>query len=363
MQPTTMGTFLKVALAVVSVAMVPGQVPAHAAPDAQAQCSAQPGQTGSFFVPDTISVVWQERLRRLPDPSCAPAYPAPDDLDGWRALQQAREAGRMPVADAAVARYQPTIVASEIGGVPVLDIKPKDWRDDGKVLVYAHGGGYVFFSSRSSLNATVPLADLTGLRVISIDYTLAPVGKWEQVTDQAAAVLQGLVSAGYRTQDIAVYGDSAGGGLMAAAVLKMRDRGLGMPAAVVLWSPAADLTDRGDTFTTLVHADPTVVYERYVKVSNAAYADPSDQQNPYVSPVYADFGGGFSPTLIQGGTKEVLLSGFVRLYQALDMAGVPVTLDLYEGMPHVFQHMLLDAPEARIALGKTRKFLDAHLGR
>ena len=269
----------------------------------------------------------------------------------------------MPLAEAALARYQPSIEATEIGGVPVLDIKPKDWQDNGNVLVYGHCGGYVLFSARSSLNATAPVADLTGLRVISIDYTLAPVARWEQVTDQAAAVLQGLVSAGYRPQDIAVYGDSAGGGLMAAAVLKMRDRGLGMPAAVVLWSPGVDLTDRGDTFTTLAHADPTVVYERYVKVANAAYADPSDWRNPYVSPVYADFSRGFPPTLIQGGTKETLLSGFIRLYRALDMAGVPATLDLYEGMPHVFQHMLADAPEARIALGKMRTFLDDHLGR
>ena len=269
----------------------------------------------------------------------------------------------MPAADAAVARYQPTVEATQIGGVPVLDIKPKDWHDDGKVLVYAHAGGYVFFSSRSTLNNTALVADTTGLRVISVDYTLAPVGKWDQVTDQVVAVLQGLVSSGYRPQDIAVYGDSAGGALVAGSVLKMRDRGLAMPAVIVLWSPAADITDRGDTHATLLRADPIVVFQNQNKNAAAAYADPSEQQNPYVSPVYADFSGGFPPTLIQGGTKEVLLSSFIRLYRALDLAGIPVTLDLYEGMPHVFQWTLPDSPESRLALGKTRKFLDAHLGR
>jgi monoterpene epsilon-lactone hydrolase len=361
MQRHRVPTLLKVAIVVVSIALLPGHDVSYAS--LQAQCASGPGQTGFVFVPDTVSPEWQERLQRFPDPSCRPAWPAPDDVQGWRTLQQAQEAARMPAADAALARYQPTIEATEIGGVPVLDVRPREWRDDGKVLVYAHGGGYVFFSSRSALNAIAPLADLTGLRVVSVDYTLAPVGKWDHVTDQVAAVLRGLTNAGYRPQDIAIYGDSAGGALAAGAVLKLRDRGLAMPAAVVTWSPAADITDRGDTHATLKHADPTVVHEKYGRNASAAYADPSEQRNPYVSPVYADFSGGFPPTLIQGGTKEVLLSSFVRLYRALDMAGVPVTLDLYEGMPHVFQHVLPDGPESRIALDKTRKFLDTHLGR
>jgi acetyl esterase/lipase len=328
---------------------------------AQAQCT--PGQGGFVAVPDTISVEWQERLRRLPDPSCRPAFPAPDDVEGWKALQTALEAARMPASNAALARYGPTIAPGSIGGVPVLDIKPRDWRDDGKVLVYAHGGGYTFYSSQSTLNSTAPVADATGLRVIAVDYTLAPVGKWDLVTDQFAAVIQGLEAEGYRPQDIGAYGDSAGGALAASATLKLRDRGRSMPAAIVMWSPGADVTDRGDTHLTLKHADPTVVYLNYSKNGFAAYADVADQKNPYVSPVYGDFSRGFPPTLIQGGTKEVLLSSFVRLYRALDSAGVPVILDLYEGMPHVFQQILPESPESRLAVGKMRSFLNAQLGR
>jgi epsilon-lactone hydrolase len=362
MQRHPVSTFLRIAVVVASIAVLSGGPPSYAAPPAQ-QCSAGATQGGFVSVPDTVSPEWQARFRNLSDPSCQPAWPAPDDLDGWRVLQQAREAARMPAADAAVARFQPTVEATQIGGVSVLDIKPRDWHDDGNVLVYAHAGGYVFFSSRSTLNNTALVADTTGLRVISVDYTLASVGKWDQVTDQVVAVLQGLAEAGYRPGDIAVYGDSAGGALVAGAVLKMRDRGLAMPAAVVLWSPAADITDRGDTQATLLRADPITVYQNQNEHAAAAYADPSQQQNPYVSPVYADFSAGFPPTLIQGGTKEVLLSGFIRLYRALDLASIPVTLDLYEGMPHVFQWTLPDSPESRIALGKTRTFLNAHLGR
>jgi acetyl esterase/lipase len=144
-------------------------------------------------------------------------------------------------------------------------------------------------------------------------------------------------------------------------VLKMRDRGLGMPAAVVVRSPWADLTDTGDTRATLAHADP-VIYPGSLKQSADTYADPADQKQPYVSPVYADFARGFPPTLVQGGTKELLLSDFVRLYQALSTAGVPATLDLYEGMPHVFQRPLPDSPEAQAALTKMKSFVEEHLG-
>ncbi|MBA3978098.1 MAG: alpha/beta hydrolase fold domain-containing protein, partial [Nitrosopumilus sp.] len=92
-----------------------------------------------------------------------------------------------------------------------------------------------------------------------------------------------------------------------------------------------------------------------------AYANPSDQENPYVSPVYGNFSKGFPPTLIQGGTKDILLSDFVRLYQAIDQAGIPVKLDIYEGMPHDFQYILLGTPESNLAISKMNDFLKEYL--
>lgn len=240
----------------IGIAAVAGRSSWPPALYAQEQAAAPAGQASFVHAPATVSPEWRERLTRMSDPSLRPPWLAADDLDGWRTLQRAQEAARMPAANAAVARYQPTIDERDLAGVPVLDIKPKGWRDNGKALVYAHGGNYVFFSSRSSLNSSVPVADATGLRVIVVDYTLAPIAKSDRVTDEVVAVLQAL----------------------------------------------------------------------------------------------------------QGGTKEILLSNFIRLYRALDMTGVPATLDLYEGMPHVFQQLLPEAPEGRIALGKTKAFLDEHLG-
>ena len=92
-----------------------------------------------------------------------------------------------------------------------------------------------------------------------------------------------------------------------------------------------------------------------------AYADPSDQKKPYVSPVYGNFTKGFPPTLIQVGTKEIILSDSVRLYQSLDQAGIPVKLDVYEGMPHVFQTILNNTTESDLAISKTIDFLRGYL--
>ena len=287
--------------------------------------------------------------------------PNSDDLKGWQKLNQQIGPMFMQLFQPIVDRYQPNITATKIGDVNVLDIKPKDWRDNGKVLVYLHGGGYVSLDANSTLGNAAIGANSTGLRVISPDYSLAPASKWNQITDEVVSVIQALRDQGYSLDDIAMYGDSAGGGLVAGSVLKMRDKGLGMPAALVLWSPWTDLIGVGDTFFTLENADPFLSNDLAKKMAGA-YANPSDQKNPYVSPVYGDFSNGFPPTLIQGGTKEMLLSDFVRLYQALDQANIPVKLDIYEGMPHVFQTFLQNTTESNIAISKTSDFLREYLG-
>jgi acetyl esterase/lipase len=137
---------------------------------------------------------------------------------------------------------------------------------------------------------------------------------------------------GYSPNNIGIFGDSAGGGLALATVLKMRDGGMGMPAAVVVLSPWTDLTLSGDTVFSLINSDPLLFNIESIRNWAATYANPSDQKIPYVSPVYANFSKGFPPTLIQAGTREIVLSDSVRLYQALDQADIPVKLDVYEAI-------------------------------
>jgi acetyl esterase/lipase len=315
------------------------------------------------YVPNTVSPEFQEHLKKLPDPALRPSFPARDDVDGWKRFHQAREKDLEPKVERALREYEPTLTERKLGGVPVLDVKPKGWTDTRKVLVYLHGGAYTMGSSRSSLLKSAPAAAATGYRIISVDYTVAPQARWQQITDEVIAAVQALIKDGHALKDIGMFGDSAGGGMAPGVVLKMRAQKLGMPAAMVVWSPWSDATETGDTYVTLKNAEPTYLYDKILKPSADAYADPKDQKHPYVSPVYGDYTKGFPPTLIQGGTKEIFLSNFVRQYQALDAAGQTVKLDLYEGMPHVFQGQLPDAPESKLALKKMREFLLFHLGK
>jgi acetyl esterase/lipase len=323
--------------------------------------SGQTEQASYVHIPTTVSREAQEFLRTLKDPALMPAFPEPMDLSGWSKLQALAEADAKTKSAPLLKRYEHTVSEGKLGGVPVLDVRPKGWKDNGKALVYTHGGAHVMYSAASMLGRAVVAAHETGLRVISVDYTLAPHAKYNQMSDEVVAAIQALLKSGCRLADLAIYGDSSGGGLAAAVVLKMRDRGLGTPAAAVLASPWLDITPSGDTETTLHDADPNQLYEKHSKHAAAAFANPKDQRDPYASPVYGDFSQGFPPTLIQGGLKETLLSGFVRLYQALDVAGVPVKLDLYEGMVHNFQDRIPDAPEAILARKKMREFLVRYL--
>ena len=322
----------------------------------------QPEQRPYVHIPVTVSREAQVFLATLKDPALIPRFPDPTDLAGWKKLQAAADADGIAKSEPLLKRYPHTVTEGKLGGAPILDVRPKDWKDHGKVLVYTHGGAHVMYSARSMLGRAVVAANSTGLRVISVDYTLAPHAKYNQMSDEVATAIQALLKDGQRLEDLAIYGDSSGGCLAAAVVLKMRDKGLGMPKAVVMASPWLDITNSGDTETTLHDADPNQLYEKHQKFAAAAFADPKDQKDPYASPVYGDFSKGFPPTLIQGGLKEVLLSGFVRLYQALDAAGVPVKLDLYEGMVHNFQDRIPDAPECVVARKKMREFLNKHLG-
>lgn len=322
---------------------------------------ATPKKNNKVYIPITISTQAAKILSMYPDPYLTEQFPDTHSVDDWLALQKMLEIRNISNQESLIAQLEPTVTEINLAGVNALDIKPKNWQDNGKIMVYIHGGAYTLFSAKSTLGSSALMANVTGLRVISVDYTLAPHAKWQQTIEQVIVVFKALHKQGYDMENIAIYGDSAGGGLAAGSVLKMRDQGMGMPAVVVLWSPWSDITNTGDSYETLKHADPTYLYERVLKPSADAYADPQDQKHPYVSPVYGDYSKGFPPTLIQGGTKEIFLSNFIRHYQALDIAGNIVKLDIYEGMPHVFQTVMAGTPESDTALRKTNTFVKKYL--
>ena len=123
---------------------------------------------------------------------------------------------------------------------------------------------------------------------------------------------------------------SAGGNLAAALLVRARDEGLPMPAALVLPTPMVDLTESGDTFQTLNGVDGGLRSQIAV---NLLYANGHDLTDPYLSPLFADLSG-FPPTFLQSGTRDLFLSNTVRLHRKLLAAGVDTELHIFEAMPH-----------------------------
>jgi len=249
---------------------------------------------------------------------------------------------------------------TQLGGVKVVESTPPQYRDDHTILLHVHGGGFVLGSAKSSLGGDALMALATGKRIVSIDYTVAPRGNWRIVTDQVVAVYKAVLAQGYGAKSIGMFGDSAGGNIVPASVFKLRDQGLPMPGALVLLSPCVDLNLNGDTETTLRDADPALDFALN-QAFLAAYAAPEDMTNPYASPIYGDFKKGYPPVLIQAGTKELVLSDAVRLYQALKTAGGVAELDVYEGMAHVFQAYMTGTPEQHAAYAEATHWWSTYL--
>jgi monoterpene epsilon-lactone hydrolase len=287
-----------------------------------------------------------------------PASPLPETLAEFDAAAKQAVIFAEQLSRAALDMLAPTVAELNLSGVPALDVRPRDYRDDGTALVYIHGGGFVQGSARSNLLTAALAASTSGRRVISIDYTLAPRGSSKTILEEVVSAWGTLVQE-RPVRALGLIGDSAGGCIATAATLLLRERGIRMPAALVLLSPVTDLAGKGDTNVTLAPVD--YLDARTLDVGYRAYAAGAALDGPLVSPVQGDFTWGFPPVLLQVGTRELLLSDSVRLHRALRDAGQASRLELYEGMPHVFQPFLADAPEGRTAWAEIAAFWSEHL--
>ena len=249
----------------------------------------------------------------------------------------------------------------ELGGVPVQLVEPKGYEEsqDERALLYFFGGGHVTGSPFEDLPITAGLAHRLGLRVYAAHYRLAPEHPFPAGLDDGFAVYRALLES-HAPERLAVAGESAGGNLSLAVLLRAREAGLPLPAAAALLSPWCDLASRGDSHRSLSGLDPTLDCELHLKAAAGAYAGGRDLTDPLVSPLYGDFHPGFPPTLITSGTRDLLLSDCARLSTALRRAGVETRLHVWEGLWHVFE-WYPDLPEAQVSLDEIADFLRSHL--
>lgn len=203
------------------------------------------------------------------------------------------------------------------------------------VILHCHGGGYSTGSSLYARTLTTKLAASTSMDVLCFDYRLAPEHPYPAAVEDVMAVWNYLMLLGYGARDVIVTGDSAGGNLALALLLKLKQEERLLPRGLALLSPWTDLTSSGQSFQTKAELDP-VLNRDYIDRMVTAYAEGQALENPLISPLFGDFTG-FPPTYIQAGENEILLSDAQRLYQKLLEAGVSARLEIFEGMWHVFQ--------------------------
>jgi epsilon-lactone hydrolase len=279
---------------------------------------------------------------------------APFDRDASVAEQRATFAERQtaPLPD------DITVAETTLGGRPALDLRAPG-TDPRQVLLYLHGGGYVVGSARTGARLAVALGRRAGVRAVSLDYRLAPENPFPAAVDDALAAYRELLDGGLRADEIAVAGDSAGGGLAVATLLAARAAGLPQPAAVAVFSPWVDLTLSGDSMVAKDGVDPLFTRERIAAYAER-YVPQRDRSAPLVSPAFADLTG-LPPLLVQVGSHEVLLDDAVRLAGRAAADDVAVTLDVAPGVPHVFQSFLGMLDDAEEALDRAGRFLRARL--
>lgn len=236
------------------------------------------------------------------------------------------EMGRIPLAD------NVTVESLSFGSVPAEKITPAH-AAPGKVLLYLHGGGHVFGSIKSHRHFVSRLATAAKATAYHIDYRLAPEHPYPAAIEDALEAYRAILDSGIAQTDIVVGGESAGGNLAAALLLKLKDDKLPQPAGLYLLSPWLDMTTSAESYDKVGARDPMITREGIVGVATAYLGNQPD--NPLASPVRADVSG-LPSMLIQVGSEEVLLSDSTTFASNAAMTGIDVTLRVWAGMPHAW---------------------------
>lgn len=242
----------------------------------------------------------------------------------------------------------------EVGGCVAYWLDAPD-ADSDTALLFLHGGGFQLGSLTSDGELASRIGRAAGMRVLFLEYRLAPEHPFPAALDDVRSAWAWLLNdRGLDAPSLAVAGDSAGGGLAVSLLVATRDEGDALPAAAVLMSPTVDLTSSGESMRDRVDQDPISTPELLRRLASD-YLDGADPAAPLATPLFASLRG-LPPVLIQVGTADLLLSDSVRLDAAIRAADGPVTLEIGEGLPHVYQ-LNADTPEAMEATTRIGRFL------
>ncbi len=264
------------------------------------------------------------------------------EIDALRAKLASRERSddyrqRRKEMDAAFSQYgiarDVTVEPVNANGVRAeWTSTPQDERD--AALLYVHGGGYVIGSLNSHRHLVSEAGRAMKAWALALDYRLAPEYPFPAAVEDAVSGYRYLLSRGVRPGRIAIAGDSAGGGLVVAAMLAIRDAGLAQPACGWCISPWVDMEGIGETMSTKEAADPMVQRVGLLEMAGL-YLGGADPRSPLAAPLYADLTG-LAPLLIQVGAAETLLDDAIRLAKVAGATDVRVDLQIWPEMVHIW---------------------------
>ncbi len=224
-----------------------------------------------------------------------------------------------------------------------------------RAILYLHGGGYVVGSINTHRSLAGEISRCSQSAVLLVDYRMAPEDPFPAAVDDGVASLRWLIEQGFLPKNLAIGGDSAGGGLTLAALVAARDNNVPMPAAAVAISPWSDMTCSNESYQTRAAADPMVTVHGLKRMAGF-YVGDSDPTHPYASPNLADLSG-LPPVLIHVGRDEILLDDAIAFDKKAKAAGVECTLEIWDDMIHVWHafHPMLD--EGKRGIERVGEFL------
>ena len=238
----------------------------------------------------------------------------PQTIEQRRAMQDASQARHR---DELLKMFAVTVKDSKVGGVPVREVVPATMKHKDRVLICLHGGG--FNADSGSYSESIPVAGLTGVRVVSVLYRLAPENPFPAGVDDVIAVYKELLKT-YKPNGIGIFGSSAGAMLTLEAAVKMKQLKLQMPAALGPFSSSASMAEGGDSRSLY----NTAGWRGYVPIQdgtqNAEYAGKTDRHDPVLSPIYADVHD-MPPTLFITSERDLVLSATSTLHLGFCVRG------------------------------------------
>ena len=228
-----------------------------------------------------------------------------------------------------------------------------------RVVVYFHGGGYVMGSLNTHRELCSRISRSCKASVLNVDYRLAPENPYPAAVEDGVASYRWLLEQDTDPAKILMGGDSAGGGLTLATLIKLKRDGIPLPAAGLLLSPWTDLAVTGESLASRAELDPMIDRKGITSLAQV-YCGDQDSRDPLISPLYGDLTG-LPPLLIQVGGAEVLYDDAARLAAKAESEGVSVDLQEWEEAFHVFQ-AVSTLPEAAEALARMGVFADSVMG-